>query len=49
MVGVTPDVLPTLNFDVLAARMPQALEAIRRWIDEAGDDLGLLLCALNAQ
>lgn len=50
MVGVTPDVLPTLNFDVLAAKMPQALEAIRRWIDEAdGDDLGLLLCALNAQ
>lgn len=39
-----------LNFDVLAARMPRALDAIRRWIREAdGDDLGLLLSALNAQ
>ncbi|MBM4411731.1 MAG: hypothetical protein FJ037_10545 [Chloroflexi bacterium] len=50
MVGVTPDGLPTLNLDVLAAKLPQALEAIRRWIDEAdGDDLSLLLCALSAR
>ena len=46
----SPAKTPALNFEMLAARMPQALTAIRRWVAEAdGDELGLLLGALNAR
>ena len=42
--------MPTFNLAMLAARMPRALTAIRRWVAEAdGEELGLLLGALNAR
>ena len=48
--NLAPEAVPALNFEILAARMPQALTAIRRWVAEAGsDELGLLLGALNAR
>ena len=48
--NLAPDAAPALDFEMVAARMPEALTAIRRWVGEAdGDELGLLLGALNAR
>ena len=39
-----------MTFEQVAARLPEALDVIRRWVEQAdGEDLGLLLEALNAR
>jgi site-specific DNA recombinase len=39
-----------MTFEQVAARLPEALDAIRRWVEQAdGEKLGLLLDALNAR